>query len=1008
MIHEAVRRRSDPPVNMQDENCLPSLRSDGISLTQNGRGEIASRKMRTLKHYNDALARGDSVLLYAEDTLRGYRVDIKDTSSGQWHSLCRREGTYSIEGSELNITDEGCIQLGMVQATTCSKDNELFINDSILTWRGWSLVAPRPGKSINADTSGSPVAEFANEPVTQFKLKTSFKAAPGSLPKLRFGTGYFLRARVVDIAGNSVSPEEEVSENSEIVLPSDPLGFKYLRYEPIISPTVIAVFPKILEGKLEDKLGENKGIYKPGESLERLVIRTKNTDLSLDGENEHSNGFSSPGISERYVVPPRTSQLMAETHGMFDYDYKLKADLSTYKIIVSKDSGKFPEWNGFPIGMHDLEEVPYLPDPLSRGAAIRNLPGTSEGTILRPNKGALIPIQLPGVKARSGSVTMINFGEASEWPNAKPFRLKLIEKLKDESPEPQWDEVKRHLTVKLPKAETATVLLSSYCEEEDLKIMGIWQWIKEYVDQKLKDSASVPSIDQIKELSDKLADLTQLALEGGFWMLTPNRKITLIHAVQQPIGKPEFKELSAARDPGSSFAYLLGVIKVHGKSTIKLDITSEWSEPVDMSELDPSSGPLKVKAYVGEVPLQIIDGPKPLELMSGNWVVGEYFPETDTIGFYQLPTKIHAPRHEFGDTKHRIVRYRATASSRFREYFSQDDDLDFTRTSDEIVVNIPSSARPAAPKVLYVIPTFGWKRQTSTNLIASERLGGGLRIYLERPWYSSGEGELLGVVLLNDLLQPDRNAEREKFKHYITQWGADPIWKSNSVPSLPKLENFPKRIYKEKDAYNLSLDETSEIKVGVAGHEVEYDPIRKLWYCDIDINTHKWKNGKIVDGIGSSYYPFIRLALARYQPNSISDAHLSKVVLADFVQIAPDRSVVVTYDPYNPAVLNVAVAGYSYKPPSMTPDNERIEVVIESLAQELAGDLGWKPEDEAKINRDIETASENLIWKGQVTLPPAGGQKFRLVLKEYEYLYVDDGESQSIGKRLVFVETIDL
>jgi len=754
-------------------------------------------------------------------------------------------------------------------------------------------------------------------------------------------------------------------------------------------------------------LEENKGIYKPGESLERLVIRTKNTDLSLDGENEHSSGFSSPGISERYVVPPRTSQLMAETHGMFDSDYKLKSDGPTYDMIDIKDRGKFPEWNGFPIGMHNLKEVPYLPDTLSRGAAIRNLPGTSEGTILRPNnKGALIPIQLPGVKARSGSVTMIDFGEASEWPNAKPFRLKLIEKLKDESPEPQWDEVKRHLTVKLPKAETATVLLSSYCEEEDLKIMGIWQWIKEYVDQELKDSASVTSIDQIKNLSDKLADLTQLALEGGFWMLTPNRKITLIHAVQQPIGKPEFKELSAARDPGSSFTYLLGVINVHGKSTIKLDITSEWSEPVDMSELDPSSGPLKVKAYVGEVPLQIIDGPKPLELMSGNWVVGEYFPETDTIGFYRLPTKIHAPRHEFGDTKHRIVRYRATASSRFREYFSQDDDLDFTRTSDEIVVNIPSSARPAAPKVLYVIPTFGWKRQTSTNLIASERLGGGLRVYLERPWYSSGEGELLGVVLLNDLLQPDRNAEREKFKHYITQWGADPIWNSNSVPSLPKLENFPKRIDKEKDAYNLSLDETSEIKVGVAGHEVEYDSTRKLWYCDIDIDTHKWENGKIVDETGASYYPFIRMALARYQPSSISDAHLSKVVLADFVQITPDRSVVVTYDPYNPAVLNVAVAGYSYKP--LTPDNERIEVVIESLSQELEGDLGWKRENEAEILRDIETASENLIWKGQVTLPSAGGQKFRLVLKEHEYLYVDDGASQSIGKRLVFAETIEL
>ena len=76
---------------------------------------------------------------------------------------------------------------------------------------------------------------------------------------------------------------------------------------------------------------------------------------------------------------------------------------------------------------------------------------------------------------------------------------------------------------------------------------------------------------------------------------------------------------------------------------------------------------------------------------------------------------------------------------RFREYFPQDQDLDFTRSSQPVKVDVPASARPAVPLVNYLMPTFGWQRQTQTNLKRSVRFGGGLRIYLERPWFSSGE-----------------------------------------------------------------------------------------------------------------------------------------------------------------------------------------------------------------------------------------------------------------------------
>jgi hypothetical protein len=47
--------------------------------------------------------------------------------------------------------------------------------------------------------------------------------------------------------------------------------------------------------------------------------------------------------------------------------------------------------------------------------------------------------------------------------------------------------------------------------------------------------------------------------------------------------------------------------------------------------------------------------------------------------------------------------------------------------------------------------------------------------------------------------------------------------------------------------------------VNVAGFKPEYDPRRGLWFCDISFDP----------GQTLSYFPFVRLALARFQPHSV-------------------------------------------------------------------------------------------------------------------------------------------
>ena len=45
---------------------------------------------------------------------------------------------------------------------------------------------------------------------------------------------------------------------------------------------------------------------------------------------------------------------------------------------------------------------------------------------------------------------------------------------------------------------------------------------------------------------------------------------------------------------------------------------------------------------------------------------------------------------------------------------------------------------------------------------------------------------------------------------------------------------------------------------------------------------------------GKAYYPFVRLALARFHPISTGKAHLSPAVTADYMQLAPDRFLVMS------------------------------------------------------------------------------------------------------------------
>lgn len=940
----AARRAPDAPAG----EAPASLRSGGFALMRRDRAIRVHGTFGRAAFRNAQLESGTDVdTLYAEDLTRGFAVDVWDSLSGAWHSLFRRVGEYRLlrDGSRLSIEDEGFSQTAMTEeapAAAAAAPADVRLHETVWAWNGWSLAAPRPGKAILSGSGSAAAPErVTNDAQTALPLEVSFRAAPRSLPRLRYGARYRMRARSVDLAGNAV-PLGSAAESA--VIPKDG-SQPYLRFEPIPSPAVV------LRASLDPEV-------RPGEWLERLVIRSNNASPALDSA-------ATVQVAERHVAPPRTSIQSSEWHGMLDSPSgRVLADTATYDLLQDRDAAELnADDTGAPVESTDVLTVPYLPDPLARGAALRGLPGVAEGSVARVNAAGVLEQQaLPGVLVRPGAATLIEFEADSQWPDVRGFRFAVVEG----DGAPDWDPDDRVLTVFLPKSHVLNVPLSCFVHSDDLNLLGVWDWLRDIIEGREILDARNPAA--MVDLGVRTAHVAQFALEGALWSITPARTLTLVHAVQQPLRAPT-AALVAVRASASTSVNLMGDIAVHGRSTGNLDLSAEWTERVDVDEAGP--GERSASDHVDTIPIRDLTH---TVLRNGQRFVGEYMPDIDIV---RCQSDAH-PRHELGDTKHRNIRYRVTATSRFTDCFDANEPGGFLRTGDEVMVDVPASTRPAPAALEYIVPTFGWQRHTETNLQASVRRGRGLRVYLRRPWFSSGDGELLGVVLRRTGVRAPTNEQREAMKPFITQWGSDPIWGSPALPVLPSRINFPLAV---RGADSIVLPEWPAESVAVAGHDVGYDAERNLWYCDIEVDT------------GAAYFPFVRLALARYQPSALTDCHLSAVTLAAFAQVAPDRSLIATWDPSDPDLLNVVVSGATYGSTHITSflgdsvvrTGSEITVEVHTRTPALDDELGWMRSAGATITPLDTQRPDAVLWRGTVRLPsPRLPGTFRIIVREHE------------------------
>jgi hypothetical protein len=981
-----------------EQTTLPSMRSAGLWVAQVDRAAKLKTYLADVVAPNqNAVANNKAnseVLLYAEDLARGYRVDVWDATAAKWFSLCRRVGTYSLSKLTKSFAadDEGWVSTGASHSTT--PDAPMYLHEVLFRWEGWGFCVPRPGQAI----APGGVPQDTGVP---FGVDIAFDARPGSFPRLRFGHEYRLRARVVDLAGNSLP--DTSTDDSLATLP-----ITYFRHEPISPPALIP--RKDLSTPAT-----------PGESVEHMVIHSFNDAPAKDAQPTAEK-------SERNAAAPKVAELMAETHGKFDGPAGVKGDPATFNIILTHD-GDFPGYLDAP-----KLPMPYLADPLATNATLRLLYTHWLGG--------------PAEQVKSLPFT-------GPWPDLDSFRIVAYEPT-TATTELQIDPAARVVSVPLAKASTAELVVSCALAEADLQKHSIWRLTVEkpvnpamtakpgllpaqalQIHREMSQPGGVAKHAATLGLAtldvQKIGQLATQATRGLNWMITPYRTILLVHAVQQPLITPDISKIAAYRQLGQTYVRLVDEFPISGKSTEKVALTAHWDEYLDILT-EPKWHTKPAKGAVFEFPVKPEDTKVAFQSpLASSPLVGPMPEDTRT-------------RHEFGDTKRRQVYYTCTATTRFREYFTRaianDPTFKITRESPEQMLDVPSAARPAALKLLYVVPTFTWTRDPAK--LTSFRSGGGLRVYMYRPWFSSGVGERLGVVLQD---QSKGSMPSEKLLPFITQWGADPIWVSPKLAEFPGTSDFT-NMSDDGAADGLTLDEMGssyDQTVSVAGHPVFYDEQRQLWYADLDINP------------GESYMPFIKLVLARFQPNSVKqgsfNCHLSRCVRADFAQLIPGRFASVTRA--DAKTLVVSVSGPAYTASKLSQSSSNIQVSVEKKLPNIPEPLCWVPASDQvfRLSRSfggtrlaaaatptlpkvkapaagvakppvvrppvvIPRLTLGKTWTGRVLLPDAPGP-FRIVIKEYEVLRVDERWTQEPGPpptlamvpapvegRLVYAETM--
>lgn len=350
---------------------LPALRTRALTLVRPE--TVAAFRNRTERQWQIeedidrvlASPEPEPVDIWAEDVLAGQRIDVRKASEKRWWSLFARQtdprGYRFPRDPELDHQpdpDEGWVQTTLATEIVDVEPDprpdpddpspwtpaaERRLDDVLYRWDGWSGAVRTPGSALDGATGTKadepPAAPPLDDPV---QFATNYEVVPKSLPRLRFGTTYQMRARGVDLTGDGRTLDDDAPASAL------PCPETFGRLEPIAAPTVVRRTARPVPGV--------------GDDAATIVLRS---------ELDQDPGTVEP--AERLLFPGQIGQEVCELHALPEGGVEPKSHgmLAARSAVDPDDGWVVDPVTGEPVADGpERQDVAYLADPMAGGLRV--------------------------------------------------------------------------------------------------------------------------------------------------------------------------------------------------------------------------------------------------------------------------------------------------------------------------------------------------------------------------------------------------------------------------------------------------------------------------------------------------------------------------------------------------------------------------------------------------------------------------------------------------------------
>ncbi|MCA3284724.1 MAG: hypothetical protein ING16_17890 [Roseomonas sp.] len=884
----------------------------------------------------EAAAQDAMPIVDARPLITGWQLDVRIEGGGgarPWRSLSGRRIGYRRLPSQAPFDLNPLIDAAYAPAprgaralaeaalirqlpdVTERPEGELVLHGTTLVhWTGGGLGASTDGKANSIPDGGIMQAS-----VHQLHVSTETDMPRGAAMPMVIGQAYSMRLRAVFRGGVTPSPDDAHREGQEIG------PHRLRRVEPIAAPTVLHVESDLRQGAARqprpDRPDAEWWLLPAALPGRPRLAAPRAREMVLMPSHLDVAGTA----NRRVLLPPTVSAAMADRHGMrwrFGADVAVPRDGLPGIDFAARDGG-WPAMRAMgdatlafdlpvavPLGAEPLptgdallrarrpntiRKLPFLPDPLARTWVI---------ALARPGQDKPIP---------GSAIRLPVYPSGTAWPDPPPLLVQLQGRTDAAAPR----------LIRQPGSVALPELAAPGASQVNVRLeagerLDLLAWC-------LPDSAAgFDTFDLLsleRPIGGALPDVPLPWLAGV-------ARLSLAHAATRGdrIPAPVLREALTWKH--NEAKPLSGRISAAGHRIDGLKVVAIGTALVSGTFDDPEKRGRTPRARTEPWPRNSLTGdlrthkdvygfdldpqtglarfpPEQVEILA-RYVVGEPPSEFELQDFAcDLPVGI-----KDGKARRILLEPVAVPGGSNLALDRHGEPLD-AEPSDAIgqrrALTIRATRRPSPPLDPWIVPAFdvvpegglaaGWTGQIRRSA---------LRIRVARPWFSSGEGERLGVVVwpphlpnldpvaveLDEFPRAEPGAPFYRLQGlpaldlgpggaFVTRWGADPIreapdraglllsWDS-FAPALDAgwtlVRNTAMPLPRPNDVAPDAV--ADQLLVSLLVKEPRFDPDFEQWYVDLPLDVPR------------AAEPFVSLGLVRWQPEAEAGRNCSEPVRA--------------------------------------------------------------------------------------------------------------------------------